>query len=559
MTRLPPRLRAGTDLWLAALAFLMLAVAGTWPLGRALTSSLPGDYGDPLFVTWVMAWVAQHLTRALAGDLGALASMWNAPIFAPEPNTLAFSEHFVGQAMQALPIYWLTGNPLLAYNVVFLLTFVLSGLGAYLFVRELTGSRFGGLVAGALFAVNDFRTGSLAHLHTLSAQWLMFALAGVLMFARSGSRWALAGAALSVIALNTSSGYYMLYCGPAIALFGVVVLRHHAAWRTHRGWTALVVAAAVIALVQLPLTLPYLAMQRSQQFGRTRAEIELYSFTLDLYRSRALSLVPMLLLAAASLLAWRAKGTGLRWAIVFFAAIGVLGWWLSLGPVPRLDGVAVGLPGLYGLLVDYVPGYSGLRVAGRFAVLLTAALSVLAGIGAAQLARRGAWVGTAVAAAGVAAHLTLQWMGPLTLDGELRAAGVQPTPAYLRPATSVPDIYRFVAATEPSAVVVEFPFGDPGYELRYMFFGLAHGRPLLNGYSGVFPQTYRDRVARLVNPLADADAAWTALAPATHVVVHGRAWDDDRGSAIGAWLAGRGAWLIAERDGAKLWHLPRSR
>ncbi len=216
------RLRVGTDGWLAGVAFLLLALAGTWPLAGALTSSLPGDYGDPLFVTWVMAWVARHLTRALTGDVGALAAMWDAPIFAPEANTLAFSEHFVGQAVQALPVYWLTGNPLLAYNLVFLATFVLSGVGAYLLVRDLTGSRLGGLVAGALFAVNDFRTGSLSHLHTLSAQWVPLACLGLLHFARSGSRRALAFAAVSVIALNTSSGYYMLYCDPLIGVFGLV-------------------------------------------------------------------------------------------------------------------------------------------------------------------------------------------------------------------------------------------------------------------------------------------------------------------------------------------------
>src|SRR5688500_7056637 len=125
---------AGRDAWLAAAGFLALAIAATWPLGRALTTSLPADYGDPLFVTWVMAWVARHFTRALQGEVGALTSMWDAPIFAPEANTLAYSEHFAGQAFQALPIYWLTGNPLLAYNLIFLSTFVLSGLGAYLLV-----------------------------------------------------------------------------------------------------------------------------------------------------------------------------------------------------------------------------------------------------------------------------------------------------------------------------------------------------------------------------------------------------------------------------------------
>ena len=55
----PDRWRVGADGWLAAAAFTALTVAGTWPLARVLATSLPADYGDPLFVTWVMAWVAQ--------------------------------------------------------------------------------------------------------------------------------------------------------------------------------------------------------------------------------------------------------------------------------------------------------------------------------------------------------------------------------------------------------------------------------------------------------------------------------------------------------------------
>ena len=551
--------RMGADAWTALLAFLALAVASTWPLSVALTTSLPADYGDPLFVTWVMAWVARHLTRALTGDLGALVSMWDAPIFAPETNTLAFSEHFVGPAVQALPIYWLTGNPLLAYNILFLSTFVLSGLGAYLFVRELTTSRLGGLVAGVLFSVNDFRTTSISHLHTLSAHWVPLAMLGLLVFARSGSRLALAFAAASVIALNMSSGYYMLYFGPMTAAFVLVVLRRHTPWRTRQGWTWLAAAGAAVALVQLPLVLPYLELQRATTFSRTRAEVEVFSFTLDIYRARLPYLAPMLLLASASLLAWRAKGAGLRWAIVFFAATGVLGAWLSLGPVPRLHGVPAALPGLYDLLFTYVPGYSGLRVAQRFAMVLMMALSVLAGIGAAQLARRAAPAGAAFAAALAVAHLTVQWMGPIALDGPLLAAGVHSTPEYLRPSTAVPSIYRFVAATEPSAVLVELPFGDPGYELRYMYFGLAHERRLLNGYSGFFPPSYLRRAADLRDPSANWDRAWSALSPATYVVVHGQAFEAQRAQAIGAWLAGRGARKIATRDGAQLWHLPSSR
>jgi len=543
--------------WLAAFAFFVLAVSATWPLGRALTSSLPGDYGDPLFVTWVMAWVAQHLTRALTGDVGALATMWDAPIFAPATNTLAYSDHFIGPAFQALPIYWLTGNPLLAYNLIWLSTFVLSGLGAYLLVRELTGSRFGGMVAGALFTVNDFRGASLAHLQTLSAHWVPLALACLLIFARSGSRGALAIATASVVLLNATSGYNTLYCGPLIAAFALTVLARYAAWRTRAGWIALVVAAAAVIVAEVPLVLPYLELQRVEQFARTRLELETYSLPLDLYWDRLPSLAPMLLLTGASLLPWRNEAR-MRWAVTLFVVAGMLGLWLSLGPVPKWRGAPLGLPGLYDLLFTYVPGYSGLRAVSRFAIVLSTSLAVLAGIGAACLHRHGGVAGAALAGVLAAAHLTVQWMGPIPLDTPLLAAGLQPTPAYLRPAVAAPEIYRAVAVTGPDSVMVELPIGDPGYELRYQYFQLSHGRPLLNGYSGHFPRSYRNRVARLVNPLADPDAAWAALAPATHVIVHGRAWNDDRGTAIGAWLASRGASVIAEHDGAKVWHLRRS-
>ncbi len=244
---------------------------------------------------------------------------------------------------------------------------------------------------------------------------------------------------------------------------------------------------------------------------------------------------------------------------MFFAVAGVLSMWLSLGPVPRLDGAPVGLPGLYTLLFDYVPGYSGLRVVGRFAVVLIFALAVLGGIGAAQLARRAGRAGAVVAVVMAAAHLYVQWMGPIPLDRPIHGAGVNPAPAYLRPAEAVPEIYRFVATTPRSAVLAEFPFGDPGYELRYMFFGLGHQRPLLNGYSGFFPPSYRHRAELLKIPPAAPEAAWAALGPATHALVHTGAWDDSRRTTIGDWLEGHGARVLAARGGAVLWELPAPR
>ena len=48
----------------AGVAFLIyaaLTIAMTWPLATGLTHDIPGDFGDPLFTSWVLSWDATHL------------------------------------------------------------------------------------------------------------------------------------------------------------------------------------------------------------------------------------------------------------------------------------------------------------------------------------------------------------------------------------------------------------------------------------------------------------------------------------------------------------------
>ena len=156
--------------WAAVGAYAAITIAATWPLVLGLDRDVAWDLGDPLFVMWVLAWDCKQLLAALGGDPGRLASLFDANIFHPAPLTLAYSEHFVGQALQVLPIYAATGNPILCYNLLFLSTFVLSGLGAYLFVRDLTGSHAAGFVAGLAFAFAPYRFPQASHLQVLSSQ-----------------------------------------------------------------------------------------------------------------------------------------------------------------------------------------------------------------------------------------------------------------------------------------------------------------------------------------------------------------------------------------------------
>jgi hypothetical protein len=130
-------------------------------------------------------------------------------------------------------------------------------------------------------------------------------------------------------------------------------------------------------------------------------------------------------------------------------------------------------------------------------------------------------------------------------------------PAPLDPAGPVAPIYeRLRAATDSTAILAELPFGEPAYELRYMYAGLTHQRRLLNGYSGIFPASYRARLGPLRAPWNDPAAAWAALGPATHVVVHEEAWPPAQADAVRRWLDEGGAECLATTSGGSLWRLP---
>jgi len=540
-----------------AAAYLGVTIFASWPLATQLTTSLAGDYGDSAFIAWVMGWVARHLTALLQGDGGAWAAMWQAPIFAPEAATLTYSEHFTAQAAQALPVYWLTGNPLLAYNLMHLAAFLLSALAAHLLAYRFTGSHVAGAVAGLTFAYSPYRLYSMSHLQTLSVHWWIFALLALDVFAQTGARLALAGAAAAIVALSLSSMYLMAFSALFTPLFAVWALARHGRLRDRARWYWLAGAGAASFVCVWPFVRPYLAMREALDFTRTLPEVVGNSVTLAGYWGELPWLGPVLVMAAVGVAIGPASSPRelSRAAKAGLLGMALVALTLALGPL-----IAVGahtLPGPYGVLFTYIPGFQGLRVAHRFAVIGLVFLSVLAGVGAARIVR---WRGGIVAVLILTALVTrTAWTRPYPIDAPLGSRDLAAVPEYLRPAVATPVIYQFVRTLPATAVLVELPFGDLGYDIRYTFFTLAHDRRTLNGYSGVQPPSYLSRLLVLGAPLADPDASWRALTPATHVVVHTAGWTDDTGKRLRDWLEGHGARALANPGGAWLYELPAPR
>jgi hypothetical protein len=534
---------------LAALAAVTLVV--TWPLGAELGTSYPGDYGDPLFVTWVMAWVNHHVASL------SFEGFWDAGIFFPERNTLAFSEHFIAQSLMVGPVYWSSGNPILAYNLAFVLTFLLTGLGGFLLARALTGSFLAGAVAAFIATFNEYRlVYEIAHLHTLSIHWFVFALFALNRYFVTDRRAYLAGAVASLVLLNLSSIYYMAYCAPFVVVFaGVEALRTGRA-RALRTWLELWAAAAAVLVFTLPFLLPYIQVQQRLGIERPLEEVVLFSARLEHYGLALPGMIAAVVAAGVGVIGG-ALTRGLRGVTAATTLLLVLAFWLSLGPVIKSGAEVLDWPALYSYLHTYVPGYSALRVPARFASLFFVFLALAAAIGVNVIERRRRLAGQIAACAVIVVFLLRDTPETLQMNAVLPSPGlVTPPPAYLTPAPSLPAIYRAVETLRPEAILVELPFGDPWYDVRYMFFAATHRRRMLNGYSGVFPPSNLARQRVLKNPLLDLPASAQAMAGATHAIVHRRAWADDTGQRLGAWLEQYEATLVAEADGAALYELP---
>jgi hypothetical protein len=653
--------------WIVAGLYLAIAIIFTWPLSLGLPRDIPWDLGDSLLNAWILAWDADHILRFLTGDFSALNGFWNANIFHPEPLTLAYSEHLIGQAIQVLPMYALTGNIILSYNLLFLSTFVLSGLGTYLLVREVTGNAPAGFVAGLIYAFAPYRVPQFAHLQVLSSQWMPLALYGLRRYfdlaeapeARRQSRTVipLIGAGAALVAQNLSNGYFMLFFSPIVAAYVIFEIATRRLWREARVWGPVALSAAVVIVLTLPFFLPYLQLRRLGFPPRPLNEVAIYSADVfsywtappeshvwgramrafpkpegDLFptltalglalmgiiasvrsswqKTQGLSIVlrglkpaACLLLAVcavyASLLMLLFSGirfesigplpisvrgigrptlvlalavslligvsphgrafarTWLGTAIAFAFLVACLAFVLSLGPQLRSGGRVIGDIGPYSLLYSHVPGFDGLRVPARYAMLVILFLAVTAGFGVAEIARRFSrgWVVAAVLGTLVVGE---SFAAPIILNGTAAEGGYAAPPPRVYTGDQVPPAYRFLRTLpSPGTVVVEFPFGEWGYEVRYMFYSTNHWHPLLNGYSGTFPLSYSLRGALLRHPLESPDLAWKSLMDdgATHAVVHGDLFLDDEDDLIAKWLVERGARQIAGFGGDKVFAL----
>jgi hypothetical protein len=480
------RIAAGAALTVLATA---LTLALTYPIAPNIRSVARVDSGDGQWNIWNIAWVARTVVRAPQ-------DLYDANIFHPHEKTLAYSENNFGAGTMVAPVYWATRDPILTHNVAVLLAFALSFLATYALVRYLTGNALAAIVPAIVFAFCPYMFSRMAHIQLLYTAGFPLCLLALHRFVDAPSIRRAGWLAAALVATALTCGYYGLFAGLLVALGVLFYATIRRRWLDRRFWGLVALAAGVSGLVVLAIFHPYLSM-RGRGFVRGLDEAAMWAPTWrDYFVSSAWAhgwmlpyvdrwtevlfpgYVGLTLGLAGLVLGLRSGpsppaatgGPSTRETALFYLVVGIVAFWMSLGPGG----------GLYAVVYALFPPLGFLRGVGRIGVLVTLALAVLAGLAIARFIRN---------------RSTWQAAGAVTLLAVLTVLDLNTTPLGQYPVPPVPTAHRMLANL-PRGPVVELPFfwrpSERYQQAQYMMWSAWHWQPLINGYSDTFPPGFTE-------------------------------------------------------------------
>ena len=455
------------------LGFAVLTVAMTWPLLSPTRAVIP-DSDDAYFSVWRLAWVAHQLPRDPL-------HLFDANIFHPVTNTLAFSDAMLLVSAIGAPLIWLGVSAPYVHNLLLGAAILSSMWFAFLLVRDLTRSAAAAWIAAIIFGLAPYR---ITHIGHLELEWMLFMPLGLWLLHRfaatpTPARALAVGGAIAGQAL--CSLYYGAFLSLYLGVAAIILLVLHAPTRRR--------AAALTPLIAIPLVVvfaiygPPYSQTRQLHGARNVSEITTFSATpSDFLRAtpdnrlrgrRDSGPVPdertlypgtaTLILAAAAFVPPVAPSAWMYLALTAFSVDAALG----------TNGL------LFPLLHQVAPPLTSLRAPARFGALVLLSLSVLAGFGVVTIIAARPRAATALAVVATIWCVAEFWSAPMSV----RLNQESPTEAH-----------RWLSSQPPGTVVLELPVPTSDRlwlnETIYVIRSTHHWQPLVNGYSGFAPGEY---------------------------------------------------------------------
>jgi hypothetical protein len=502
--------RPGVNIALVLLYFTGITILMTWPLVEKMGDHLLGYVGDNIYFVWLIDWFKR-----------ALFELHVSPFFVPFLNypegwSLAYTEIAPVMVVMAIP-FALVGGATFGYNAVLMLTFILAGLGMYLWIKRLTNSKAAGLVAGTIYAFVPYHMAHalIGHFHIMGVQWFPFYFMGFYEILRCREKnWkdaVLAGVFLGFIALTSIYYTYMalLISALLIVLYLVFFDRHQFVNRHFWLNISIFIASGLPLLVLGALPFINLSgqglmrdfpLEYSVRYSASVTDFILPSTDHFLWggwigahfdRSQwieatlYLGVVSSILALLAFIMRKQVKDRRVLWlsiiggVVTFILALGLNLYWLNqpvtislplfLQSILGRETLPARMPGYF--LYLYLPFYAKMRVWMRFGIYVLLFLSSLAGLGAAWLIQK----------------VPKKWSVLLTIVlVVLVIFEFYPGPYSAFFSVSGRPVDYWLAEQPGEGAVAQFPFELESVQ-EYIYFQGIYKKPYLGGFFNAFP------------------------------------------------------------------------
>jgi len=430
------------------------------------------------------------------------------------------------------------------HNVLLLVSFPISAIGAFCLVRHFTKESFSALIGGAIFAFNPgHMTQVQVHMHVASIEFIPFFVLFLIIADQRRSRLCLAASVVFYVLSALSCWYYLFYCMYFLVFYYAYKAVANRAWPGRRDWAVLGAHVAGLIIIAGPLLAPMIVTAASGA--------DVYLSGSDDYVADLLGYVvfPRLHLLGALGAAFRWRLTGNEFEATVYLGLVNLAFvaWLSTRSaaaerrhLPFLIAgtlvflvIASGnwlhllghpLVPMPGYLISDLPFFRNVRAPARAIVFAYLFLAI--------------GVGLAIAA-GRRLGNSGRGQALLAVPVLLLAADWYPRPVPVTP-YACPPAYALVAADgNPDFAVLDLPLGyrDMNAAMAYQ---LCHGHPIVSGVvARDFSKTLRDR---LITQDLQAQRGQLAENRVKYVVIHRKApglfdWNDHEFGPLDAYFA----------------------
>ena len=459
------------------------------------SDSLPDD-NDTRLIAYLIGQSQQNLLQN--------NPLFYGTFFAPDHNTLAYSDLFFTSALLTLPFRLFTNSPVVIFNLALIVGFSLTFFTAFFLFDYLFKNPWLTTICTLLFCLSGFHFTYLPHLQMFSLWPLCLATYLFLRF-QNENRPHYLTLVFSLVTFQILESLFLVY----LIFFTLFILF----LAKPQQFKTILLRLLPFVPIWFYLTFPYLHLHYSYpEASRSIRDAAHFSLGLEEVFTKYHGFTVLVLFFA--LLPLTQKITKLKpwWKIFWFSLV------LSLGPVVKLLGQTVKILGLpiplpYTLFYYLFPGFTGFRTPSRFIVLTLLSTTIIIGYSLLPFMSKLKTPTKMIFLFLILSLLLLELRPPLS--------------SYYVNAT-LPSVYQEVQQLPPNAIIIELPvklWNDNNHQIESLrsLYSLKHQHRRFGGFSGFATNAWIDLVQKINSQrLTDKNLSQLRLLGITHVVENNR-------------------------------------